>query len=124
MLDENGSVRVIAWFCSINCPLRMCQPIPASPSNRDASTLQLRVNRSPRKTRSKTEGISKDCQPATDGRDDEGSCVCELLKIFPRNLPPDSSNHAERLHDCSRKIVGTYSKWNSANRFWNQCAGE
>src|SRR5262249_29666392 len=56
IVAEKGSVRVIACVCRISSPLRMCQPIPASPRSRDESQVPLSAMSNSRNTRSPAEG--------------------------------------------------------------------
>src|SRR2546423_1118174 len=59
MVYEKESVRVIEWVSRICCPLRICQPVPASFSRRGASAPQVRAMRRTMKMRSATDGMNR-----------------------------------------------------------------
>ncbi len=48
----------MAWVERINCPVRMCQPIPASPSKRTDKWVNVSTPRKAMKIRSAIEGRS------------------------------------------------------------------
>lgn len=56
MSEEKESTRVMAWEASICSPLRMCQPVPASPSSLVESAPQLKPTSSATKSRSVIDG--------------------------------------------------------------------
>src|ERR1700683_5283896 len=55
-MDENGSTRGILCNAKISCPVRMCHPIPASPSNRTDSAVNASRPRNATKIKSLTDG--------------------------------------------------------------------
>src|SRR5215469_14183475 len=67
MVAEKGSVRVIERVSRISSPLRICQPVPASPRSRGARAPTVRLSASRIKIRSETEGIRNRFQAG--GRD-------------------------------------------------------
>src|SRR6266567_6979626 len=58
MVEENESTRGIACVARICCPVRMCQPIPASPRRRTDSAVKASAPSRATKIRSATEGIA------------------------------------------------------------------
>jgi hypothetical protein len=57
--EEKGSTRGIECVASISCPVRMCQPIPASPNNFADSGVNTSEPSSATKIKSATDGISQ-----------------------------------------------------------------
>ncbi len=56
MVEENESTRGIACVARICCPVRMCQPIPASPSNRTDSGVNTSTASSAKKNQVRPRG--------------------------------------------------------------------
>jgi hypothetical protein len=57
-VEEKGSSRGIACVARISCPVRMCQPIPASPNNRTDRVVNTNRPNSATKIKSPAEGKS------------------------------------------------------------------
>jgi hypothetical protein len=57
MVEENGSTRGMACVARICCPVRMCHPIPASPSRRTDSEVNTSELSNATKIKSVAEGI-------------------------------------------------------------------
>src|SRR5215472_3890438 len=80
MVAEKGSARGIERVSRISSPLRICQPVPASPRSRGARAPTVRLSTSRMKIRSATEGIRKRFHAA--GRD-TGSASCAGFDFRP-----------------------------------------
>src|ERR1051326_6956445 len=85
MDEENGSTCGIEWVSRICWPVRMCQPIPASPSNRTDNDVNVKATRSARKMISVVEGITQrvpaGARHASFGHDD-GETLAPGLKTI------------------------------------------
>src|SRR5579863_842272 len=58
IVEENESTRGIACVARICCPVRMCHPIPASPSRRTESGVNTSTVSSATKIKSATDGMA------------------------------------------------------------------
>src|SRR5580704_15776447 len=70
VIGENGSVRGISCVARISCPVRICQPIPASPNKRTDRGVNTSRLTSTTKSKSPADGTSHrthaGCEPAAE----------------------------------------------------------
>src|ERR1700733_4241448 len=83
IVAEKGSVRVMVPVRSIKSPLRICQPVPASPSSLGANAPIVRLNTSRMNKRSVTEGSRKRIHG---GEPDVVAVVSEELDFGPSSI--------------------------------------
>src|SRR5579863_1617241 len=62
MVEENESTRGMTWEARICWPVRMCHPMPASPSSRTDNDVQVRTASRAMKMVSAVDGISRRVQ--------------------------------------------------------------